>query len=84
MELILQHLKRHGEHLDAEIAVAIGLSVAKVRATVDELSAKGDVIVCRSIRYQHGKSTEGVLCRLSGYTPPAAPGRKSKAQTVSG
>ncbi len=84
MERILQHLKHHGEQLDTEIAAAIGLPVAKVRATVDDLSAKGDVIVCRSIRYQHGKPTEGVLCRLSGYTPPASPGRKAKAKTVSG
>jgi predicted ArsR family transcriptional regulator len=84
MDQILNHLKRHGEQLDAEIAAATGLSVAKVRTTVDELSAKGEVIVCRSIRYQHGKPVEGVLCRVSGYTPPAAPGRKAKAQTVSG
>lgn len=84
MEPILQHLKRHGEQLDLEIAAAIGLSVEKVRITVDELSAKGEIIVCRSIRYQHGKPTEGVLCRLSGYTPPAAPGRKAKVQPVSG
>ena len=84
MERILQHLKLHGEQLDADIAAAIGLSVAKVRAYVGELSAKGDVIVCRSIRYQQGKPIEGVLCRLSGYTPPAAPGRKAKAQSVSG
>ena len=84
MERILQHLKRHGEQLDAEIAAAIGLSVDKVRTTVGELFAKGDVVICRSIRYSHGKPTEALLCRIAGYTPPAAPGRKAKAQTVSG
>jgi hypothetical protein len=36
--------------------------------------------MCRSIRFQDGKEIEGILCRISGYIPPAAPGRKSKAQ----
>ena len=47
---------------------------------VSALSAKGDVIVCRSIRFKDGKQTDATLCRVSGYIPPAAPGRKSKAQ----
>jgi hypothetical protein len=37
-------------------------------------------MVCRSIRYKDGKEVEAMLCRISGYIPPAAPGRKSKAQ----
>jgi hypothetical protein len=48
---------------------------------VTDLQAKGAVMVCRSIRYKDGKATEGMLCRISGYTPPPAPGRKPKAQT---
>lgn len=75
---ILQYLKANGERLDSEIALATGLSIDKVRAGVTELSAKGDVIACRSIRYKDGKPIDGMLCRMSGYIPPAAPGRKAK------
>jgi hypothetical protein len=39
-------------------------------------------MVCRSIRYKDGKEIDGLLCRISGYVPPAAPGRKSKAHTL--
>ena len=80
MHDILQYLKHHGEQLDSQIATATGISLAKVRSSVSELSARGEVVVCRSIRYQNDKSTEALLCRLSGFTPPAAPGRKAKAQ----
>lgn len=79
MQDILQYLKLNGERLDSEIATATGISLAKVRLGVSELSAKGDVIVCRSIRYKEGKPIEAILCRVSGYIPPAAPGRKAKA-----
>ncbi len=79
MQDILQYLKLNGERLDSEIATATGISLAKVRLSVSELSAKGDVIVCRSIRFKEGKPIEAILCRVSGYIPPAAPGRKAKA-----
>jgi len=80
MQEILDYLKNSGERLDSEIAVATGISVANVRQRVSALQARGAVMVCRSIRYQDGKEIEGILCRISGYIPPAAPGRKSKAQ----
>ena len=50
-----------------------GISLAKVRVSVPELSASGDVVVCRSIRFRDGKPIDGLLCRMSGYTPPAGP-----------
>jgi len=80
MDDILQYLKLNGEQLDSAIATATGISLAKVRISVSELSARGDVIVCRSIRFKDGKEIDSLLCRMSGYIPPAAPGRKSKAQ----
>ena len=82
MQEIMKYLKAHGERLDSEIASATGISLANVNRTVSELSAKGEVIVCRLTRYADGKKTEGMLCRVSGYVPPAAPGRKSKARTT--
>ena len=80
MQEIMKYLKAHGERLDSEIASATGISLANVSRTVSELSAKGEVIVCRLTRFTDGKKTEGMLCRVSGYVPPAAPGRKSKAR----
>jgi predicted ArsR family transcriptional regulator len=81
MQDILQYLKLTGEKHDSEIAAATGISLAEVRLRVSELSAKGDVIVCRSIRFKDGKPIDTMLCRMSGFIPPAAPGRKPKART---
>lgn len=80
MNEILQYLKKHGERLDSEIALATGTSLAKVRLHISELSDKREVMTCHSIRFEKGKKIEGIRCRLTGYIPPAAPGRKSKAQ----
>lgn len=80
MKEILQYLKKHGERLDAEIAEATGISLTKVRLYLSELAAQREIMTCHSIRFEKGKKVEGMRCRLSGYIPPAAPGRKSKAQ----
>ena len=80
MKEILEYLKKHGEQLDTEIADAVGISVVKVRTLISELADKGEVMTCHSIRFEKGKKIEGIRCRLSGYIPPAAPGRKSKSQ----
>jgi hypothetical protein len=80
MNEILQYLKKHGERFDSEIAVATGTSLAQVRLHLTELSERREVMTCLSTRYEKGKKIEGIRCRLSGYIPPAAPGRKSKAQ----
>jgi hypothetical protein len=76
---ILQYLKDHGEKLDSEIATGTGISLANVRLRVSDLSARGEVITCRVIRFKDGKKSDGVLYRAAGYIPPPAPGRKSKA-----
>lgn len=76
MEEILQYLKKYGDRLDQEIAVATGISLANVRLHISELADKGEIMVCSSIRFEKGEKVEGIRCRLSGYIPPAAPGRK--------
>jgi len=81
MQAILDYLKQSGERLDSEIAAATGLSLANVRSGVADLRSRGAIMVCKSIRYQDGKEIEGILCRISGYIPQAAPGRKPKAVT---
>ena len=80
MKEILQFLKKHGERLDTEIAEAVGISLAKVRLQVLELSANGEIMTCHSTRFEKGNQIEGIRCRLAGFTPPAAPGRKPKSQ----
>lgn len=80
MKAILQYLKQHGEQLDTEIAEGVGVSLANVRQQLSDLAAKGEVMVCHSIRFEKGKKIEGIKCRLAGFIPPAAPGRKSKSQ----
>lgn len=74
------HFLQNGERLDSEIAEAVGLSRAKVRSILLELTAKGEIMSCHSIRFENGKKIEGMSCRLSGFTPPTKPGRKSKVQ----
>ncbi|TAJ81215.1 MAG: ArsR family transcriptional regulator [Gallionellaceae bacterium] len=78
MQTILQYLKTHGESLDTEIAAAMGISLADARAQLAELAAQREIMVCHSTRYEKGEPIEAMKCRLAGFIPPAAPGRKSQ------
>jgi hypothetical protein len=69
-------LKKHGQLLDSALATATGIAPEKVRAVLDALAAKGEISTCSVTRYIDGKAIEGIQCRISGYAPPAAPGRK--------
>lgn len=77
---ILHYLSKQGERLDSEIADAVDISVMKTRDYLAELSKQGEVISCNTMRFVKGKKIEGVSYRLAGFTPKAAPGRKSKVQ----
>ena len=81
MQTILKYMRARGEQLDAEIAAATRIPLEEVRIQLSELSARGDVIVCRSTRYIKGKPSEGLLCRIAGYIPTASTGRKAKPKT---
>ena len=76
---ILQYLKKHGQVIDSEIAEAMGISLLKVRSSLLELSARGEISRCSVTRFPDGKPVEGMLCRLAGTIPPKAPGRKPNA-----
>jgi len=78
---ILHCLKKHGERLDSEIAEEMGMPLATVRERLASLAATGLVVTCNLTRFEDGKRIEGWLCRVSGYIPPAAPGRKPKPPT---
>jgi len=76
MQDVLKYLKQRGEGLDAEIAAGTGIPLAEVRRQMSELAKRGDVVACHSTRFIDGTKSEGMLCRIAGYTPHAAPGRK--------
>lgn len=78
---ILRCLKKHGERLDSEIAEETGMPLATVRQRLAGLAAAGEVITCTLTRFENGNRTDAWLCRVSGYIPPAAPGRKPKPTT---
>lgn len=80
-EPILQYLKKHGQRLDSEIAVATGIPLKSVRASISDLSSRGEISRCSVTRFDEGKPIEGILCRISGSIPPSTPGRKPGAKS---
>jgi predicted ArsR family transcriptional regulator len=77
----LQCLKKYGQRLDFEIAKEIGVPLATVRQRLVALAATGQVITCNLTRFEGGKRINAWQCRVSGYIPPPAPGRKAKSTT---
>ena len=77
---VLQCLRKRGQLHDSEIAAATGIPLAKVRASLSELAAKGEVSQCTVIKFDDGKEVRGILARISGYTPPRAAGREPGAK----
>jgi hypothetical protein len=79
MTKVLECLKKHGQRLDLEIASETGVPLAAVREQLASLAATGAIVACSLTRFEGGKRTDALQCRMSGYVPPQAPGRKSKA-----
>ena len=77
----LQCLKKYGQRLDLEIAKAMGMPLATVRRRLVGLVATREVIMCNLTRFESGKWIDAWQCRVSGYSPPLAPGRKAKPKT---
>ena len=78
---VLECLKEHGQRLDLEIAKEMGVPLAIVREELARLAATGEVIMCNLTRFEHGKRIDAWQCRVAGYIPPPAPGRKAKIPT---
>ena len=53
------------------------MTVATVRQQLAGLVATGAVITCHLTRFDKGMRTDALVCRMSGYVPPLAPGRKA-------
>ena len=81
MITVLECLKGHGQRLDLEIAAEIGVPLAIVREQLTSLAATGAVIMCNLTRFEKGKRIDAWQCRVAGYIPPLAPGRKAKPTT---
>jgi predicted ArsR family transcriptional regulator len=73
---VLDLLRKHGERLDTEIAEEMGIPLETVRQRLSRLAATGLVVTCNLTRYKDGERVDGWLCRISGFIPSAAPGRK--------
>ena len=83
MNEILQYLKKHGERSDKEIAEALGVPLANLHIQLAELKNKNQVMLYQSTKYVKGKEVKAIVCRIAGYIPPAAPGRKKTGITIS-
>ena len=75
---VLKCLKKYGQRLDLEIASEMKMPLATVRERLSGLTATGAVVTCSLIRFEDGKKIDAWQCRVSGYAPPPAPGRKPK------
>jgi hypothetical protein len=75
----LQCLKKYGQRLDLEIAKEMRVPIATVRQRLASLAAAGEVVTCTLTRFEGGKRIDAWQCRVSGYIPPPAPGRKAKS-----
>jgi len=73
---VLACLRKYGQRLDLEIAKETGVPLEEVRARLLSLAATGAVITCSLTRFEKGKRIDAWQCRVSGYVPPLAPGRK--------
>lgn len=74
---IIQHLKKHGQLLDTEIAASTKIPLEEIRVAIAELAERREISQCRVTTFKDGKPIESLQCRISGYAPPAAPGRKA-------
>jgi DNA-binding IclR family transcriptional regulator len=74
---ILQLLTKQGERLDTEIAKSIGLPLNETRQYLEAMTADGRIMSCHIIRYEGGKEIKGMTCRVAGFIPKPAPGKKT-------
>lgn len=78
---VLECLRKHGQRLDLEIAKETGVPLERVRESLSALASDGAVIMCTLTRYEKGKRIDAWQCRISGYVPPLAPGRRAAPKT---
>jgi hypothetical protein len=80
---VLRHLKKHGQLLDLEIASATGIALLQVRKSLADLATRGEISQCSVTHFNGDKRVDAFQCRISGYVPPVAPGRKAGSTKIS-
>lgn len=80
--IVLEYLKKHGQKMDREIVKDTGINLDIVRKLISELESQKHISCCSVVNYDKGQAIDGILCRVSGYVPPAAPGRKAQPSKV--
>jgi hypothetical protein len=83
-ETIIKYLKDSGEQLDKDMAEALQVPFGDLQKSVNELSARGEIICCKVTRYIEGRKIEGMSCRLSCDLPAPARGRKTGVKKDAG
>jgi len=78
----LSYLKKHGQRLDLELAKDRGIPLDVARQHLTQLAERREIVICKVTRFDEGIRTDGWLCRISGYSPPPAPGRRAKSSEV--
>jgi len=80
MKKILDYLKKHGESVDTDIALATGLPLINVHQHLSELKAKSEIMYCHATRFEDGIKSEVMICRLVGNRPLVKQEKKTKSQ----
>lgn len=78
----LQYVKKHGQCLDLDLATDRGISLTLARQQLRHLAERQQIVMCKVTRFDKGNAIESWVCRISGYSPPPAPGRKAKGAEV--
>ena len=73
---VLDCLKKYGQRLDSEIAAETGVPLSTVQMELAGMAERGEIITCLLTRLERGRPVQSWLCRISGYVPPKAVGRK--------
>ena len=79
-ENVFNCVKKHGQIIDWQIAKELNLSTQEVGVLIGQLKESNKLYTCDIITFENGEEMKGLLCRVSGYAPPGAPGRKAKPQ----
>lgn len=78
----LQYVKKHGQCLDHDLAKDRGIPLALAHQELRRLAETQQIVMCKVTRFDKGNPVESWVCRISGYSPPATPGRKASAPEV--
>ena len=83
VDMVKCFLALHGQSLDADVASAQGLTLDEVRQAVQILSQAGEVMFCKTSRFDNGQMVERWQCRKLGHNPLSysIQGRNAKSPT---